>query len=64
MNLKNKPQQRVAWVQLGYMALSFVLSYIAGRLLAKKTGLKVDDDKPTAYESGFPTSAGEDLTDS
>lgn len=47
MNLKNKPQQRVAWVQLGYMALSFVLSYIAGRLLAKKTGLKVDDDKPT-----------------
>lgn len=35
------------WTQLGYAALSFALSYIAGRLLAKKSGLKVDDDKPT-----------------
>jgi len=46
MNLKDS-KKPVAWVQLGYMALSFALSYIAGRLLAKKSGLKVDDDKPT-----------------
>lgn len=42
-----KARARGGWVQLGYMALSFALSYIAGRLLAKKSGLKVDDDKPT-----------------
>ena len=46
MNLQ-KNQRRAGWVQLGYMALSFALSYIAGRLLAKKSGLKIDDDKPT-----------------
>lgn len=46
MNLKQN-KHRAGWVQLGYMALSFALSYIAGRLLAKKSGLKIDDDKPT-----------------
>lgn len=46
MNLQ-KNERRAGWVQLGYMALSFALSYIAGRLLAKKSGLKIDDDKPT-----------------
>lgn len=42
-----RARNRGGWVQLGYMALSFALSYIAGRLLAKKSGLKIDDDKPT-----------------
>lgn len=42
-----KARARGGWVQLGFMALSFALSYIAGRLLAKKSGLKIDDDKPT-----------------
>lgn len=46
MNLKHN-NEKTSWVQLGYMALSFALSYLAGRLLAKKSGLKVDDDKPT-----------------
>lgn len=46
MDLK-KSGARANWAQVGYMALSFALSYIAGRLLAKKSGLKIDDDKPT-----------------
>lgn len=46
MNLKTR-KQRASWEQLAYMVISFALSYLAGRLLAKKSGLKVDDDKPT-----------------
>jgi len=46
MNLR-ETKRRAEWAQLGWAALSFALSYLAGKLLAKKSGLKVDDDKPT-----------------
>lgn len=46
MNLRNN-KSRASWDYLIYAAISFAISYIAGRLLAKKNRLKIDDDKPT-----------------
>lgn len=46
MNLR-KNKQLASWEQLAYAAISFAISYIAGRLLSKKSRLKIDDDKPT-----------------
>lgn len=40
-------QPEMAWVQLGYMLLSFALSAAAGALLAKKNKATIKDDKPT-----------------